>query len=120
MDGESKCDCQRCGQPIAFPIDLNNTEVECPHCHRATTLLIPSPSARVRKADSLPPPIRATDEVPQSTLTGCIILSILMPLIGFFCGVWLMTKKQSGYGVACMATSIIAGLVWVAIFSSMD
>jgi DNA-directed RNA polymerase subunit RPC12/RpoP len=115
LPGESKCDCQRCGQPIAFPVDLHNTEVECPHCHRATTLLIPSPSARVRKADSLPP---GTEPLPDPTLA--YVLAIILPLIGFFFGVWLMGKKQSGHGAAVMALSIFAALFWLLIFSQMD
>jgi hypothetical protein len=39
MNGKSKCNCQRCGNPIEFPNDLNNLDIECPHCHKQTTLL---------------------------------------------------------------------------------
>lgn len=50
MTGEPQCACQRCGKRIVFPIDLQNTEIECPHCHKLTTLLLPAPEHRVRKA----------------------------------------------------------------------
>jgi hypothetical protein len=108
---------------LSSRVDLHNTEVECPHCQRTTTLLVPSPSARVRKADSLPPtPIRAEsaadEEESQSTLTCCLILSVLIPFVGFFCGVWLMTKKETGYGVACMGTSIFVVIMILVFMSS--
>jgi predicted RNA-binding Zn-ribbon protein involved in translation (DUF1610 family) len=46
MDDEANCNCQRCGQSIAFPINMHGQDVPCPHCGRETTLTLPM----VRKA----------------------------------------------------------------------
>jgi hypothetical protein len=40
------------------------------------------------------------------------VCAILLPLAGFFIGIYLMAKKQHGHGVAAMALSIFAGLIW--------
>lgn len=119
VNTESKCDCQRCGNSIAFPVDLDGTEVECPHCKRATTLNIPNPATRIRKAETtIAEPNEAA--IAESTIVCCYVLSVLLPIVGFFCGIWLMAKKQSGHGAACMAISIFCFLIAIAIFSQMD
>jgi DNA-directed RNA polymerase subunit RPC12/RpoP len=118
MSEESKCNCQRCGQSIAFPSEMAGQDVTCPHCGRESTLLFP----QVRKADPdpvSPIPIE-TVAIAESTLIACYVLSVLLPLVGFFCGVYLITKKAGGHGAACMAVSIFSVLVWAAILSSMD
>jgi DNA-directed RNA polymerase subunit RPC12/RpoP len=114
MSEESKCNCQRCFQSIAFPSEMAGQDVTCPHCGRETTLSKPT----VRKAETaIAQP--AEPAIAESTIVCCYVLSILLPIVGFFCGLWLMTKKQSGHGAACMAISIFCFLIALAIFSQM-
>jgi 4-hydroxy-3-methylbut-2-en-1-yl diphosphate synthase IspG/GcpE len=49
---DAKCDCQRCGNPIAFPVEMDGNEVECPHCNRTTTLNISVPKSSNKKETS--------------------------------------------------------------------
>jgi DNA-directed RNA polymerase subunit RPC12/RpoP len=124
MDGEAKCNCQRCGQPIAFPLDLHNTEAACPHCGKTTTLIVP----RVRAAapDSAPVVIAAPASAknsPYGDLGGLVLVgyltAIFMPLIGFIIGIILLTKNRPGSGIGCIIVSVICGFIALAIFSSM-
>jgi DNA-directed RNA polymerase subunit RPC12/RpoP len=47
MNSEVRCNCQRCGEKIAFSSEMAGQDVTCPHCGRETTLLLP----QVRKTD---------------------------------------------------------------------
>lgn len=101
--------CPHCGGLLAFPQQLIGTQANCPHCNREICL---SPIRAITQHPKSEP------DVAQSTLICSVILSFLIPIAGFFAGIWLMTKKQSGYGVACMAISIVMGLIWIAIVNS--
>jgi hypothetical protein len=118
MTEEAKCDCQRCGNPIAFPLDLHNSEVQCPHCHKATTLSVPSASARVHKATAPVFDERRQGLIRQSTMISSYALAFLIPIAGFFAGIYLMAKKETGHGVAVMAISVIWAVVLTAIIVS--
>jgi predicted RNA-binding Zn-ribbon protein involved in translation (DUF1610 family) len=124
MDSEAKCNCQRCGQPIAFPIDLHNTETTCPHCGKATTLIVP----RVRAVTSDPAPANytvsgSTNNSTYGDLGGLVLAgyltAIFMPLIGFIIGIILLAKNRPGSGICCILVSAICGFIWMAIISSM-
>lgn len=41
MSEESKCECQHCGEHIAFPSEAAGETVECPHCKNETLLSLP-------------------------------------------------------------------------------
>lgn len=120
MSDEAKCSCQRCGEYIEFPLAMAGQDAACPHCGRETTLIVPK--SGVRKATpSYTPPLPPSAERPleSSTIVCSYVLCFLIPIVGFFCGIYLMTKKQSGHGVVCMAISIVFGLVWLALISEM-
>lgn len=121
MSAESKCNCQRCGQVIAFQIVMAGQDISCPHCGRETTLTIPT----VRKASPDYPPLASGAQVTEqpiasSTIVCSYVLCFLIPIAGFFAGIYLMTKKQSGHGTACMAISIVFGLIWISLFLAMS
>ena len=122
MSEEAKCDCQRCGQPIAFPVDLHNTEVECPHFHKATTLLIPSLETRTRAipvpAAPPPPGQKPADDLDTLIIIG-YLTSCLLPLIGFIIGIILLEKNRPGSGLGCVIVSLICGAIWLALISDM-
>ena len=116
MEGEVKCNCQRCGKPIAFPLDLNNTEATCPHCGKATTLLLPRAEQRIRAVSS-PAKESAYGDLGGLVLAG-YLTAIFLPLIGFIIGIILLTKNRPGSGIGCIIVSVICGIIALAIFSS--
>ncbi len=52
-----------------------------------------------------------------STIACSYALTILLPLFGFFAGMYLVLKRQVGHGVACMALSVFTFVVLMSIFS---
>ena len=58
--------------------------------------------------------------VETTDFDGLIALSyafaVLLPVFGFFAGVYLLLKNQQGHGVAAMALSCFASAVWFLIF----
>ena len=116
MSDDAKCNCQRCGQSIAFPTEIQGQDVACPHCGRETTLLIPQTLVRKATPDyPNPSPNMQTGEksVAVSTIVCSYLLCVLIPIAGFFAGIYLMTKKEGGHGAACMAISILIGLIFL-------
>ena len=53
----------------------------------------------------------------RSTIICTYLLAVLMPLAGFFAGVYLAFKKQVGHGLACMAISILVFLIYLGLAS---
>jgi DNA-directed RNA polymerase subunit RPC12/RpoP len=51
-------------------------------------------------------------EVSEGNIAAAYILALIVPFIGFFAGIYLLAKKQPGHGVACMAISVFAFLVF--------
>ena len=102
----AKCFCQHCNDAIEFDateLVEGNSIVPCPHCGLQTKLSIPQPGLEKL--------------VESSTIAWSYVLCFLIPIAGFFFGVYLMAKKKSGHGAACMAISIVLGLSWIAVFS---
>ena len=60
---------------------------------------------------ALPSSIRPSEVVAGSTIAGSYFLAVLIPIIGFFAGLYLILKKQAGHGVACMALSVIMFII---------
>jgi hypothetical protein len=105
----AKCSCQHCGGGIEFDVDGLQPDalVECPHCKLETVLFTPPPA----------PQPQIEQPVEFSTIAWSYVLCFLIPIAGFFFGVYLMAKKKSGHGAACMAISIVLVLGWLAVFS---
>lgn len=114
MNNEAKCDCQRCGNPIAFPVDLLNTEVECPHCHKATTLIVPPPESRIRAIQSpsvssmhgqrIEPALRQPALVkPKSALAGVVLAILVLVVLGILAAIWrysILAQREENMGNA--------------------
>jgi hypothetical protein len=72
--------------------------------------LIPKPEA-----------ISSTEPVdrPNDTLImAAWLTAFLFPLIGFVCGVVLLSKDEVGHGVGSMVASIVMFIIWLVVFSS--
>lgn len=86
MSIEAKCDCQRCGDHIAFPPEMDGQDITCPHCGRETTLCLP-------KTDKTNPdsnaPMPQGEQKPEMSgermlLFGILgIVAVAVPLILF-------------------------------------
>lgn len=40
------------------------------------------------------------------------LMAVILPVVGFFIGVYLLFKKQHGHGAAAMAMSALFGSIW--------
>lgn len=93
----------------------------CPNCGSETKLFIPQTTDAPRPAAPTDPvtPQPTIEKPDESSITAwSYVLCFIIPIAGFFFGVYLMAKKKSGHGAACMAISIVLGLVWLALFST--
>jgi hypothetical protein len=124
----SKCQCQHCGGGIEFDAaqfeisgempDLTLGQiVGCPHCQKQTTIYVKKTTIGLQAVPRGPREVASSSD--EETPLLAYVLAIFLPLIGFFFGIYLMTKKQSGHGCAVMALSILAGLIWMAIFTNI-
>jgi len=89
--------------------------IACPHCGLETKLFVPVLGAA---------PTGLPGQQPQAEHPGgsgaviCgYLLSFLLPLAGFFLGIYLMAKKKPGHGVTCMVLSVVMSFFWVAALS---
>ena len=93
----------------------------CPQC--GTDVIIEKRRTGPRIARQRPIVVRPAPSQPAPSVSGgniaaAYILSVIMPLIGFFAGIYLMAKKEAGHGVACMGISALSFLIWVSILNS--
>ena len=64
-------------------------------------------------------PVRYADNSMDGTIAAGYVSAIILPAVGFFFGVYLAIKGETGHGVATMALSCIASSVWVVVFSRL-
>src|SRR5262245_36496024 len=103
---EAKCSCQRCGNHIAFPIDLTDSTVACPHCGQQTplTLDLPAPSsphpsaAELVNAFGAPVPRTKVGLFYQLGLVLVTGMMVVLPLL------YLAMIGAAAYGVYAYAT----------------
>lgn len=108
MTIKSKCEhCQN-----EFEDEGLEKTIFCPSCGKET---------HIRPVGSNFSP--AGRNVETAEFDGLIALSytlaVLLPLFGFFAGIYLLLKKQHGHGVAAMALSCFAGAIWFLLLSHL-
>lgn len=120
MSEEIKCNCQHCNERISFPIEMAGHAIACPHCGLETKFFVPPAPVLPDSTSSGESPgqqLRAERPAVSGVVACGYIFSFLLPLAGFFLGVYLMAKKKPGHGTACMALSIVLGGAWLTVLS---
>jgi len=86
MSDESKCDCQHCGEHIAFPSEAAGQDVTCPHCGGETTLVLPKDRRDNPDSNPLVPRDESKSEMPdaQKALIGIIGIAVITIPLFFF------------------------------------
>jgi len=113
----SRCPCQHCGGKIEFETEKYHPGQigECPHCNEQTPLFIgPAEKPKFNVYYSKPGFFSERD----NRLILSYTMAVILPLAGFFTGVYLMAKKESGHGATCMGVNVFCSYVWWAIFFS--
>ena len=101
-----KAKCEHC--QIEFEDEGLERTIFCPSCGKETHILpVGSNFAHPRN-------IETADW--DAVITAAYALAILLPVFGFFIGLYLVIKNQHGHGIAAMALSTFAGAVWTTIF----
>jgi hypothetical protein len=111
----TKCQCRHCGQELEFEVEDHRygLTAECPHCHQQTEL-------KLRRWKGWNPiPNLSSAGVSESMIGLSYLSALLVPFIGFFMGIYLVTKKESGHGLTCIALSILVTAVCVILIIKM-
>jgi len=115
--------CPDCGR------EVSKRAAACPHCGAPITGVSPaintngtirfkqSLTARTPNLPQAPWAPAEAESVGDGNIAAAYIISIIVPFVGFFVGIYLMAKKEPGHGVACMALSIFSFFVWYAIMN---
>jgi ssDNA-binding Zn-finger/Zn-ribbon topoisomerase 1 len=110
-----KCSCKHCGGTVEYEAEeyKYGLEVQCPHCQQHTLVTMtnrrmwyPAPNAQNRR------------NVPDSTIGLAYLTTLLIPLAGFFFGIYLIAKKEPGHGCGCMFLSFVSSSIWATILFS--
>lgn len=111
----TKCQCNNCGQQVEFEVEdyRYGSTAECPHCHQPTQLRLN------RWRTWMPAPQLNASGVSETMIGLSYLSALLMPFIGFFMGLYLVTKKESGHGLTCIALSIVVFVVCLLLFLKM-
>jgi len=107
------CKCQHCGQPVEFEMEgwsYGQTQA-CASCGQVTRTQLPR-----RKMGFDPNPEKSN---PQNVLVWIYLGVVLMPLVGFFGGIYLLAKNQPGHGATAMAGSVIMVLIWTVVLTNL-
>ena len=98
--------CEHC--QAVFDDDGLDKTVWCPACGKETHILpagsIPQPRIQVEST-----------EFDTAILLG-YVFAIILPIIGFFVGLYLILKNQCGHGAATLAVSAFSFVLWFLLF----
>jgi hypothetical protein len=66
-------------------------------------------------------PQHIEDETPVGLIVAGYVLAVLIPLVGFILGIVAITRRNRtarSNGVGIVVTSVVAFVVWIAVFTS--
>jgi|SRR5665213_668385 len=97
--------CPNCNRYFELGDEIHQAEARCPNC---------GGEAKLSQAKFIPVPIQKTSTF-ESQITMGYWLSILVPIVGFVFGGFLLFKNQIRHGVLCMIISLISNALWLAL-----
>jgi VIT1/CCC1 family predicted Fe2+/Mn2+ transporter len=116
----SKCDCQQCGQSLEFEASqleksgetshrILGQQIECPHCQQPTQLYMPRFSAA--PVAPIPVPARKRN---GGVIALAYAFAVLIPVIGFFFGIYLLGKRDFVTGLLVLFLSLFCSVaaIW--------
>lgn len=115
-----KVQCQYCHQD--FEDEGMERTTFCPHCGKETLIF---EHTKPQSAELLFQQRKSVagfghgEARYDSIIFAGYLSAIVIPLVGFFIGIYLMAKGEHGHGVAAMALSVIASLVWITLITSL-
>jgi hypothetical protein len=120
--------CPLCGGHLEVAAEDIGKFAPCPHCSEEIPLELPEKQDFAIKSSNLglyqqarnrsashTAATATTPDVKQLVKVG-YLLAIILPLIGFFFGLFLMFKNRPSDGVICMVLSLIFSVVWWLVF----
>ena len=105
------CHCQHCNGPIEFEAETwTYGELKtCPKCGNETKTFLPA-----RRGRGFNPPTANNADL----TVGLIYLgAIVLPVVGFFGGIYLLATKQPGHGAITMGLSVVMTFIWLSVVS---
>jgi predicted RNA-binding Zn-ribbon protein involved in translation (DUF1610 family) len=108
--------CPTCAIELEIEDSLYDQVFECPNCK--TEVMIPKRRMVPRVVVARPMIMSRPETVSQGNIIAGYALAVIVPFIGFFVGIYLLAKKEPGHGVACMAISILAAVIWFSVLMS--
>jgi hypothetical protein len=100
--------CLQCETALEFETECPPEKIECPNCRYANRVIM---NRTVRHGKPWYPEGALRDSIDPAMIRIGYTMAILIPLAGFFFGIYLMAKKQSGHGCACMAISLFVSTI---------
>lgn len=88
--------------------------IKCKHCGEFFNGVLRGQSIAPAPERFYPATPAKAETVSQGNIAAGYILALVVPFIGFFAGIYLLAKKESGHGIACIAISIFAFFIWFA------
>jgi predicted RNA-binding Zn-ribbon protein involved in translation (DUF1610 family) len=118
--------CPLCGGNLEIAAENVGQFAPCPHCGEEIPLEKPAQEDFVIKSSNLAQYQQVRNRAATQAATGTTpelkqlvkvgyLLAIIMPLIGFFIGLFLLFKNRPLDGILCMVLSLIFSGIWAAV-----
>ena len=116
-------ECPFCKQPIEFPEEMTGQWTDCPGCHEQIPLektaeLTDSKASMaglyqgVRNRNATESSKSELSKELRQLVQAGYLLAFLLPIIGFYFGIFLMFKNAVTQGVVCMILSLLFSYLW--------
>jgi hypothetical protein len=118
-----KIECPFCKQPIEFSEEMIGQWTDCPACREQIPLekteqLTDSKASLaglyqgVRNRNAIESSKKELSKEVRGMVQAGYVLAFLLPIVGFFFGLFLMFKNAVAEGVACMILSLLFSYLW--------
>jgi hypothetical protein len=102
--------CPSCNRYCEIADDALLEEIRCPNC---------GGEVHQSQAKYVFTPTDAAAERWSKIILAGYLLSVVVPLVGFIFGVFLLFRSQILHGVLCMVASIVSSVLWIVALTNM-